>query len=366
MSIRNTITLNVLTTAEAAERLNVSKQRISAMVKEGKLTPVKRDSQGMMFLLAEIIDYQFRNPTRDMSKYFFDMNDSTTSNLNYYKENIDKLGDLRQIHIFYYDYDAVINNFYSEGDMFLTPQLRNIAAPRMVIRDVQGKEMWLGGCDCGHMGIGAHGTMKILMDLNARGKMPLPCPEEELENVIFFNTVVNLFIDSETEKTHFTSTKRSVMDKGRPSMTSYMNTDEIYLHNSNPVFLQDTYYIFRDEEEFFNHYRSFVPNPKEILIYTDPIAAREDGYVVSDNFPKFKEEPYQMIIKDKSGRELWLQSKLSKWMDPKKDANIRNILTSCGFELNDGESAKLLGWLDKGMSLITGKKEQPIRFVNID
>ena len=52
--LREFITENVLDTAEAAELLGCSRQRIGALVNEGKLTPLKQFGNNRLFLRADI------------------------------------------------------------------------------------------------------------------------------------------------------------------------------------------------------------------------------------------------------------------------------------------------------------------------
>lgn len=56
--LKDYIKYNLLTTFEVAEILKISKPRISKLVEKGDIVPVKRSSQGMLFLRMDIDTYQ--------------------------------------------------------------------------------------------------------------------------------------------------------------------------------------------------------------------------------------------------------------------------------------------------------------------
>jgi hypothetical protein len=62
---------NVLLTHEVAEKLNVSRQRISILHKEGELVPIKSTANGSVYLLQDVLQFmekkgmhpRYTNPT---------------------------------------------------------------------------------------------------------------------------------------------------------------------------------------------------------------------------------------------------------------------------------------------------------------
>lgn len=63
------IRANILTTSEAAELLQVSRQRISLIVKNGDIIPIKNTSQGMLFFRSDIHEYKLNKDRRFMFNY---------------------------------------------------------------------------------------------------------------------------------------------------------------------------------------------------------------------------------------------------------------------------------------------------------
>lgn len=55
-ALKSFITENIITTAEAAEILGCSRQYINQLVKENKLTPVKKINYVTLFLKSDIIN----------------------------------------------------------------------------------------------------------------------------------------------------------------------------------------------------------------------------------------------------------------------------------------------------------------------
>lgn len=359
---REYLKYNILSTSEAAELFQVSRQRVNHMVKEGKLTPIKNDPLGMLFLRADIQNYIDRDNVSKNRIVFTDWPSTYTSNsVEFYKENIEKLSEIKSIFIYNDDFDAVINNFYFPDDMYINEKLRYLLTPKMIIRDIWDQEIWLMGCNCGYGGEGPRGTNRVIQDLIIQKKITLNLSSEKIWDLICGSRVINIYFDPEGEENIVAKETAINNDIGKESA---FVSGQLYLYASKPVLMQSPS-LHGNDLLFFNKYRAFVPNPVEILLYTDSTSAIKDGYIFGSTLRNTK-GPFKLIIKDQSGRELWLQTNIAKEISLQQHENLNNILVASGFEIVKDKSAKLTNWLNKGIKILSGQNEseQPIVFTN--
>lgn len=334
--LRTFLAENLLTTSEVSEMLQVSRQRVVDLVKSGKLEPVKQSTQGYIFLRADVenlkmkgIDIEFRVPR------FVELSGTTRVSVAFFEENISKMKEINTISIYFDPLDAAYDNFYLPNGRYYG-NLQQVITPHMVLRDTEGTEMWLGGCNCGYYGEGPHGSAAILKRLGFTEQQIAP---------VFTYRIVKYFLE-EGEIEIITS------DSSFDKKSSHQNTHPIDDHallffmNDHLVLIQeDTYRT--DTISLLRRYRKFAPNPTEVLILTDE-QAKSFGYQIPPlpGTRTYGTQIYNVIIRDSSGREIWLHANISKKPLSRQEPLIR-ILEECGLQLPERTFlSDLSSWLN--------------------
>jgi hypothetical protein len=342
-ALRNYIKANVLTSTEACELLQVSRQRLSTITKEGVLTPIKSVAQTMIFLRSDVENYiKYKRPQHILDSFapLYDYSGTTSKSLTFFEDNISRLSNVVSIFIYFEKMDALLNNFFMPSGDYQGYLLQGLHIPHFIIRDVEGKELWLGGCNCGYNGAGPNGSIEILDYLEKSSAIKLP---PNYSDVIFSNKIVNFFVneDGSTE----TVTRDCIVDSfdGNGSVNAYYHTKRlVLLHDALPSYKSDV------EKTIITKYRAFIPNPTEVIFFPKPNMAREAGYI------DLYQNTYNVIIVDATGRELWLNSCNISITPSHKQDNVREILELCGFDFGNNESVsqKISDWLATALHFI--------------
>lgn len=336
MMIRN----NVITTVKAAEILQVSKQTVSDLVKNSELEPVLSTTQGTMFLRSEVEElYRKRcfgsNPlNRSKINPIFFQSGATDKNVEFFYKNKDKFSSASAIYIFFHEFDSILNNFYQQAKGFYYGELQRVDTPHMIIKNDNLEELWLAGCNCGYGGTGPHGTERILKEYGIK--------DEDI-NEIFSNRVVKYFKNENDEwEVHSHDSELKDMFKNEVSAG-------IYLFRNQLALIQDYTYkvsIDAEPERIIEKYRAFIPNPIEVVIMNKE-QAQLNGFVAPGYFQE--EHAYRLIMKDATGRQLWLDTDIDDEKPLYKQNNVVQFLKYCGFELDTNKkllSETMLSWLN--------------------
>lgn len=356
-NIRDFIKHNVLTTVEVAEILQVSRTRVPGYVQEGKLPAIRKTSNGLLFLRADVeafkrrqeLDYTI-NSKKD--NIIFDESGSTHKSIEFFKANVSKLDEIISIFIYFEEIDAALDNFYKTNGATYG-EIYKITTPHLIIRDINGKELWLSGCNCGYRGIGPGGTQKVLRALGFEGDI--------VEKYIFDYKVVKLFKNI-NEEWEFVFHNGIFEEESYDSYKEFKAASaQLYEFKNNLVLLQDDYYVFETQPlKVLQKYRSFIPNPKEVLIFTTREQAEKFGYIAPiSRYGISDYDYYNFIIVDNSGRQLWLKPDIFDDKPLVMQNNVLDILKMCGFSLPEQKlSDKIKKWLDTNIRKIP---IQPIR-----
>lgn len=364
---RDFIKHNVLTSSEVAELLKTTRQRISAIVKSGELEPIKQTSQGMLFLRSDIEAYKKKKELgyvlsfKNTFEPIYDRSGTTKKSVEFFKENIHKLDEIQSIFIFFDEIDSAIGNFFIASDLLKIGELRHIETPHLIIKDINGQELWLGGCNCGYGGTGPHGSKQILSLLRDSNKLKNFNYTDEKIKEILYHRVVNILIDSVGNTDVIT--RKSLVDE--TSTNGYV-TASLYLFRNNLVLLQDSHSIWNKNDKYplevIEKYRAFIPCPQEIIVYPTKEHARDSGYIGLDR-GYLDEEVYRLIIRDSTGRELWLNPIIDNDKPIYQQNNICELLNYCGFDLKIKENntnSKLFTWLNTTLRVIRPEPQKPI------
>lgn len=342
---RGFLSRNILLTHEVAEKLNMSKQRVSLLNKSGELTPIKSTKNGSVYLLQDVIEYMERQNM--LPKYFNPLppkylgpDASVFSNVNYARETLKKLSDIVLVAIYFEEIDAAIENFFILQGNNRYGDLISLTIPSMVVRDANGDEMWIFGCNCGYSGTGPSESEKILKEIGI---------EQSLIDEIYENAIIK-YIKDENNKWE-TVKKESDFDYRSVSHNNelYNIHAHIFWHQGRLTLIQDKMWSRESKPDLvLEKYWSFIPNPVEYILFKNDEQAVDNGYFD----PSVRENGihngvYKMIIRDLSGRQLWLDPIILDNIPLKKQPQLKDILLSCGFEKEaDPINKKLKNWTE--------------------
>ena len=158
---------NVLSTAEVAEKLGVTRQMVNLLVKDGRLKPIKQSANNTLFFLADVEAYiQNRgNPLispQNSPSPIRDRAGSTRKSIEFFLENRNRLGPIRAAYVYFDDIDAAMDNYFEISETHRYGELKQLEIPHLILQDVDGSEMWFDSCNCGYGGEGPNGSAKIL------------------------------------------------------------------------------------------------------------------------------------------------------------------------------------------------------------
>ncbi len=338
-NLRDYFKYNTLTTSEVSELLQIPKSKILSMVEEKVIQPLKVSAEGLLFLKQDIDgiikDRSLKLPIHRIH-YRNIMNDGTgytNKSIEFFEENITKLGRIESIFIYFNSIDAVKAGFfkiYKNDEEYDSKHLYSVDTPSFVIRDVQGNEIWLGGCKCGYGGKGSGGSKTILKKLGLN---------QDVIDLIPYYRVINIFINDDgnieiiyNNGIDRTSQNSRVVDD---LDVSVLFSKEI----NNLVLVQEDSRISKNKAiDILKGFRSFIPFPKKILLLPSFDMADRLGYVVeidSRDYFSF----YNLIVVDSSGKQLWVNIPYKVDVPINSQDEICNILEYLGFDVPEEKMA---------------------------
>ena len=132
------------------------------------------------------------------------------------------------------------------------------------------------------------------------------------------------------------------------------------------MLLQDSHSIWNKNYKYplevIEKYRVFILCPQEIIVYPTKEHARDFGYI-GLNRGYLDEEVYRLIIRDSTGRELWLNPIIDNDKPIYQQNNICELLNYCGFDLDIKENntnSKFFTWLNTTLRVIRPEPQKPI------
>lgn len=334
----------IMFAAETAERLEVSKQRLNAIVMAQELIPFKTSSSGTLFLREDVEEYikrkQNRNEPLLTMPYLYCLAENTQKSVSFALEQLNQMSSISAVFIFFSTLDAVLHNFYVLSDHQPTlGELQDITVPHMIIRDSDGREMWLGGCNCGYGGEGPHGSESVLEYLGL---------SSELIEPIFTHDVVQYY---RTPSGWDINARPSHFDRRREGLTIHNGNASLSMHRGQLVLLKTGPKFPHDSDSdliTLERYQAFIPNPIELTIYKSKEEAIAGGfYDVNRQWEYRGTRTYRVIIRDQSGRQLWLDPPISEKEPIGQQERLVNILKYCGFEIPKNNSdSRLNQWIN--------------------
>lgn len=347
---RKFLARNILLTHEVAERLNISRQRMSILRKEGELIPVKSTSNGSVYLLQDLMQYMERKgllpayENRRQPKFICESS-NPMDNVNYFKENIKQMGEVERVSIFFEAMDAAIENYFLVLDEDRYGELTVLSIPYMIIADVNGEEMWLYGCSCGYPGAGPNASVDILKGLGLADKL--------VKNVFKYPLVKYIKNDAGKWEVHargtdFASYRQDKYREARANM---------YWHQGRLTLIQEDRGEGSKSIDVLERYWAFIPNPTEYILFADDIQAVDHGFYNPIGQSRSGTGAYRLIIRDYTGRQLWLNPQIAEDRNFDKQSELRDILEACGFAIEeDGLLQNLARWFQLPLDRIDPAK----------
>lgn len=325
--LREQIRREVYFSSEAANYLNVSRQQINNIVKSGGLTPIKVSAGGSLFLKEDLDAYANKKSIENLFVSKNIIGDGVTRiSKKFFFDEMKDYERITEIFAYYNSNDAINDGFYTTFEYPQRNLLMKLKAPTMIIRYDNLDEYWFDGFNSGYGGEGPHGTYDVLKELGVDKK------DAEL---VFTCQWVKYF--KEDGKWRVMYQHRNEAESENEWQCDFGFHAEIYSFNQNLVMIQQEYnksWIEDEPVNFLKSYFHFVPVPVSVTIYSREKAKQTGHYICST----VNEIYYQLVIKDRSGRELWINHFIDESTPIKGQSSLMNILEA--LEINIPEEKR--------------------------
>lgn len=324
---------NMLFTSEVCEILGVSRQQVSNLVKQGKLFPLKENANAAVFLKSDIDAYIAEKMSWNIHCRNEIIGNGNTFHSRKHFNLIEELHDeIIEIHFYFHSQDAMFDGYYTMQGRYQRDTLLGLEAPTCIMKLADGKEYWYDGFNCGYGGTGPNGSYDALI------KLGIP---ETMANEVFRTRKVSFYKIGDCWEV--VDRAESITNSKYPDMKC-----NIGLYNDRLVLVQTKEEKYRKEEtyeDFLEKYSFFIPRPIEITFLSKEEALNTGHYVSTFNHS----EIYQIVIKDVSGSELWLDYQFDEKLPINKQQNIEEIMKKIGIEIpknKDSISNRIKEWLN--------------------
>ncbi len=324
--IREIAKNNVLATDEVCDILGITRQQVSNLVKKGKLEPLKTTKSENLFWKPEILTMLQRRKCITTEDLHHEILGSTTRRAisAFYELGIDK-EDVYEIYVYFEDMDAIQDGFFCLQNEYIPDVLCPINAPTFVIIMYDGTQYWFNGLNCGYGGEGPNGTETVLRDLGVA--------EKKIETINELICVsARIHIKRNGTKWDIESNARTYEEV----QIGHKFPAHFYMYNRSIVLVQTEYspqYWMRIEEnpiEYLQVYERYIKDPSQVVFLSREDALETGHFVSSMGFTVI----YQLIIKDISGKELWLSYPVEE-KPIQKQQKLIDMLESMGMTLKD-------------------------------
>ena len=319
---------NVLSNEETCDRLKISKQYLYRLIKEEKLIPFKQMKGGYLFWKPDILafDQERRIRAGYGSSTHKAIEDFEMLNLN--PEEIDS------IHIYRYDRDAAIDDFYEVCGGNERNQLMRVDAPTFIVKMNDGVEYWISGLLCGYVGTSTDGTEKILHKLGILDSYNT----RESEAYVAASHIIHIY---KTDNGWETVRKESYWDKliEKEHGTFGLSTN-LYSYNNNLVLVVERYGInYSDKYEqlpadFIETCFEFIEDATTVENLTKEKALETGHFITTGRLTNI----FQIILSNDQKRELWMIYPNDEKYDAENQTML-DILTGLGLELKKEEAS---------------------------
>lgn len=340
------IKATVLSVPEVAEKLHLTKQRIYALIKAGKLKPAKAGTL-TLFTSAEIDRFingriQKAQPKNSNPCYpvYYDRaaGRGTINSETFWSKYKEKIDCIEEIRIYGDTHDAAIDGYFQMGQPSMGP-LHYFDAPSMIIKAKNDVQLWLQNCNCGYDGTGSKETVRILIDAQISGLLKSDYTKEDWEKFIFNEEkcIIQHIINEEEDTITCYAETESILGRDH-KITDwhqlFTSTAQFFARESGLVLVQSENPTMTDEiEKAFNLqlHMDFLPNPVSYKYFQNKETAMEGGYYCLSHAGKIT--GYQLILFDEKGREIWIETIEEPTRKFTRSETISDLLQEIGYEL---------------------------------
>ncbi len=324
---RDDLVRNILITSEVAELLDCSTKTVNHYVNNEGLRYLRKTANGLLFLRKDVEDFMLNKSLHLESKrgsIYFDNAGTTAKSIEYYMNHKRKLKEIHGVYIYFNEIDPIVDGYYESVGSSDHPELQKLTNPHMVIKDIEGNAIWLGSCNCGYVGEGPNGSLRILSDLGVL--------TDEIELIVRSFDVVKIVKNQQDWEVF----KRDGIVKRNEMFGRNDAYADLYLLDTNLVLVQSRHFGWdSNPTEILNKYMEFIPSPTEITIFSTTEQAVECGYTIKGSGYMHRDEVYPVIIKDYTGRQLWLSPHLKVDDVFKLNENVVKIVDILGFDIKE-------------------------------
>jgi hypothetical protein len=249
----------------------------------------------------------------------FDFSDNTQKSLRFFQEHAGDFDEFVEALAFFEERDAILYGFVDAwpadpGD----PRFRYPAAARLVLRDRQGAELWLGGCD-------ASASQQVLRMAKFPEHLVELIPRYRILHLDKRHGVV------EARKPPAEETRRlAALSRRWPAWHS-----TAWLVDGTPTLLLGRTLTGELLERWQAEGQEWAPSPEMAELHLDDDEAAGVGLRYPGARTWAYPPVYNLVIRDASGRELWLD--VPVMVDGRPDRRGLDatgaLLTACGFDL---------------------------------
>lgn len=327
----------VLVPSEVAALLGVSKASVSNMIARGTLVPIKTSMGSSLFLRSEIEDYKNKRAHKNVLVPATIIGGGVSACDRYVQENytsevVDKaIG----IFIYFFDEDAIEDRFYSPSQVPKQNRLTAVDVPHLVVRFSDSREDYFASYNCGYGGTGPSHTYRLLTDVF--GVAP------DIANAVYHSRILKLYKEDEWKIAM--QVDRDYGDIQSIQEEHQFFASRYYMYNGNLVVCKsrvgDMWMRHKISEQTkledcLYDYFGFLRNPSSICLYSREKAIETGHYDASFTGSVIA---YQIIVKDDSGREVWLDYEIDEDMPLAKQSTLMSLMHSLDIRLESDDIA---------------------------
>lgn len=335
--IEKIIAGEILVPSEAAALLGVSKANVSNMVVRGILVPIKTTMGSTLFLRSEVEDCKNKRAHKNIIAPPKIIGGGVSTCDRYVQEHysngvIDKAVG---IYIYFFDEDAIEDRLYSPSQVPKTNRLTAVDVPHLVVRFDDETEEYFSAYNCGYRGTGPSHTYRLLTEVF--GVAP------DIAGTVYHSRILKLYkedvwkIAMQVDRDY--GDVQSIQEEHRFFAARY------YLYNGNLVVCKsrvgDMWMRHKISEQTkledcIYDYFGFLRNPSSICLYSREKAIETGHYDASFTGSVIA---YQVIVKDDSGREVWLDYEIDEDTPLAKQSTLMSLLHSLDIQLESDDIA---------------------------
>jgi len=336
------ISSNICTTTEASEFLGLTRQMITIYVNQGRLVPLKSTSSGAIFYKPDLVKlneerYKERKLINEKTERQIYGYGNTGQSLESFDAMVTDKQSVTSVRLYFNETDAIEDGFYFAPDMCdATPT--PVLGPTCVVKLNNGDELWFGGFNCGYNGTGPHGSMTILQQIGV---------DEDMAIQLQRAAVIEFF--KECDSWDYQILKLRDLNTHDDSLLLHDMMSHYYLYNGNLVLAFHDYGRFVRAwdalpEQLLEVNHRFIPNPVAAEILSKEYAISSGHYMI--NFGS--QTLFQVVLKDISGKEIWLPCRVDENVPVTRQDSIKDILRKCGINISLKQTIKevLQHWLN--------------------